>query len=365
MTRDGQSIARILNGSWRQDTGTAETVPNSELPRLSEILASTGSAGLAYRRLGSESAGESLKAAAQSQQLAHLLQTRAILAIADEFAQLDLPYLYFKGWVAARDYACPATRPTGDVDILVQPEDLERVLRHFWARTQTAQTAQTEQPVPETVPQTVGFTCDGVPGAIILDIHDSLEKHGLGTSGSLLERRQYSELEGRFLPHLDDASHLRQLCVHGMRHAFWRPLWLCDIAAFIETRGAEVDWDAVSGDQPVMENWVGSCVTLARDLLGADVSSVPHRFLTSCAPRWAQDNVLAAWGKDFKSYHNRRDLGYTLRTQPWGLPRELWLRRPNTLTAVAQMGWRVPQRRSLLIPLIYVARRMNIRSSRP
>lgn len=345
----GQAIAEILSGSWRNEPTHVGVGSVDDLPALSKIMASTGAAALAYHRIGSNAADDALKDAAKVQKLTHHLQLRAILSIADTLDQLGVRYLFFKGWVAARAYADPAFRPTGDIDILVEPAAYEKVLQRFWPVE--------PQPWSPEFGGVINVPIKGVPGGIMLDVHTCLKKHGLDSTETLLNRCMYSPLGGQSLPHLDEASHLRQLCVHGLTHGFWRPLWLCDIAAFVEAREEQVNWDDVCGGDRTIENWVSTCLGLAAELLGADISSAPSALSARRPPVWVVNDIFEAWSKDFDSYHNRADLQYALRNCPWTIPREIRLRWPNTLTAIAQMGWPVPGKRSPLVPLAYLGYR--------
>jgi hypothetical protein len=49
------------------------------------------------------------------------------------------------------------------------------------------------------------------------------------------------ELNGAKIRILGAEDHLRLLCLHLLKHGAWRPLWLCDVAAALESRPSSFD----------------------------------------------------------------------------------------------------------------------------
>ncbi|HYX40092.1 MAG TPA: nucleotidyltransferase family protein, partial [Pyrinomonadaceae bacterium] len=136
-------------------------------------------------------------------------------------------------------------------------------------------------------------------------------------------------------------DHLRLLCVHLLRHGAWRPLWLCDVAAAIETRAALFDWSRVlEGDQR-RARWVGCAVGLAHKLLGARVEGTPFEAESRKLPRWLVPEVLKQWETPFPAQQAPMRYRAPMRKyvrRPRGLWRDLLNRWPNPIEATVRVG---------------------------
>jgi hypothetical protein len=150
--------------------------------------------------------------------------------------------LLLKGLSSVRLYAEPGLRPCGDIDLCVAPEQFDVAV--------SALNAAGERCAP-------------------VDLHQGVAD---------LEDRSWEEvwcrarLEGigagrvRVLGREDQ---LRHLCLHLLRHGAWRPLWLCDIAAALESLPADFDWNYCLGGKRRLTEWVLCALGLACRLLGA------------------------------------------------------------------------------------------------
>jgi hypothetical protein len=84
------------------------------------------------------------------------------------------------------------------------------------------------------------------------------------------------------------------LCIHFMRHTGIRPMWLCDVAAALESRPPNFDWGR-GLSRPPYRSWIAGVLFLANELLGADLSGVPLD-TRDAPPRRLKDMVLSRWG---------------------------------------------------------------------
>ena len=90
---------------------------------------------------------------------------------------------------------------------------------------------------------------------------------------------------------------MRILAVHALRHGMVRPLWLVDLAVATECRSADFDWRRCLGPDRRRGEWVVAAITLAHQLLGADVTGSPIPAGTPRIPSWLSSAVLRAWGR--------------------------------------------------------------------
>jgi hypothetical protein len=179
--------------------------------------------------------------------------------------------LLAKGWAAARLYPEPGLRPYGDIDLCVRPED--------YAAAQDVLLRAGGH----------GTLVELHPGSSWLDdrsLDDLYARSQLFPIGALGEVRI-----------LGAEDHLRLLCVHMLSHGACRPIWLCDIAAALESRPPEFDWDWCLYGNRRRSDWVACAVGLAHQLLGARMDDTPVAERARRLPRWLAPTVLRKWGQ--------------------------------------------------------------------
>ena len=128
-----------------------------------------------------------------------------------------------------------------------------------------------------------------------IDLHRGFEKFGNESFNELYHRSLLiglGEVEVRVLSRED---HFRLICFHLLREGAWRPLWLCDIAAMLETTPADFDWKVCLGTRRQARS-VACAISLAHLLLGAGIECVPAAGQLKKIPRWLVPTVLKEWG---------------------------------------------------------------------
>ncbi len=102
------------------------------------------------------------------------------------------------------------------------------------------------------------------------------------------------EVEGVGVRTLGAEDHLRLLCLHFLRHGGWRPLWLCNIGAVMESRPPDFDWDLFFEGSARDAGACASAILLARRILGADLTGTPLEAKADDRPRLPLQVVDAA-----------------------------------------------------------------------
>src|SRR5918998_1141904 len=131
-----------------------------------------------------------------------------------------------KGRAAARLYPEPGLRPSGDVDVCVRPSQLERAA----SALEDARTC--------------------------VDLHAGLGREEPRDFDELYERADAFRLGETLVRAPGAEDHLRLLCLHMLRHGAWRPVWLCDVAAAVESRPVSFDWARFVGQDRRRERWL-------------------------------------------------------------------------------------------------------------
>jgi hypothetical protein len=266
----GRAVAALVAGAWRPIPPDIQSAP-PELDKSVQLLIRSGSASIGWTRLGPKIGGRPLAALKQLYQLYSLnsaLQREGIKQVFSVFRSHSIEPILVKGWAIARLYPDPALRPSGDIDLIVHPRDY----------TKARELLQDLKDMP----------CG-------VDLHNGPEKLDYFSFEDLLLRSQTVPLGDVQVRVPCPEDHLRILCTHLLQHGAWRPLWLCDIGAAIESRPPDFDWERCLGPNKRRADWVACTIGLAHQLLDADVDGTPVAERARNLPHWLVPAVLRKW----------------------------------------------------------------------
>ena len=272
----GLTISDVLRSSWREEP---ERVSDSCEPDSAyETLLGTGCGALAWWRLRSSSLSTQNKAAALHEAFRlHTLQaavhTKNFEHVLHHFNLAGLSPLVFKGWTLARLYARPGLRPYGDVDLLVNEQD------EVCAR------------------EAIKGLAPNLRGLVDLDMRVLSRFLPDKSFAELAARSSKETLGSATFRVLAAEDHLRLICLHQLDHGGWRPLWLCDVAAFVEALPSGFRWEAVLAGNSHLSDAVVALLGLAEELLGAHLPPGTPR---APVPAWFRKAMLRAWGGGFQ-----------------------------------------------------------------
>jgi hypothetical protein len=176
-------------------------------------------------------------------------------------------------------------------------------------------------------------------GTAVADLkHDRTALSGAGGWDALYARSRLVDLNESKVRVLGREDQLRFLCLHLLRHSAYRPLWLCDIAAALESAPADFDWEIALGDDALRRHWVTCVIDLARRLLGARCEGLPEEVKAARAPCWLFAEVLRQWERPTTADHLPRELmAVSLRRPRRALP-ALVGRWPDPIKAVVGLS---------------------------
>jgi hypothetical protein len=309
-------LCDLLSGSWRQNP-PPPSVTSDELEKVVPVLHGSGAAGLAWQRIrGSALAdlpvADGLHQAYRLQVLRNAAREEEIQEIFAFVQSAGIEALLVKGWSVARTYADSGLRPYGDIDLVVCPSQKTAAEQLLAGRE-----------------------------LVDLDHGEFHELDGRAFSG-LFERSQI--VAGIRFPGPED--HLRLICLHFLRHGGWRPLWLCDIAAALEAQPQSFDWDlcleggvtqrkaqSKAQSKATQARGIACCVTLARQLLGANVSSTVEPM--GQLPGWFAPAVRRQWDK---AHYQEHEVPEAITDSLWRLPDSLRQRWPDPISATLLTG---------------------------
>ena len=248
----GELVASTLRSAWRRVPARLE-ISEEQLDQVAPLLLASGAAALGWRRVR-DSTLRDTPAALELQQAYRLHSLQSALHEAEITDLVKIardagaePVLV-KGWAVARLYPEMGLRPYGDVDLCVTPQSFEG------ARAALERLDRSKYQV---------------------DLHEGFSKLDSLSEKELLARCATIRIAGTEVKVLGLEDQLRILCTHTLRHSVCRPLWLCDIAAAVESRPADFDWDRCLGPDVREADWVACAIGLAHKLLGAEIESTP------------------------------------------------------------------------------------------
>lgn len=275
--RKGNLVARVLAGSWRSSELPPLEISESEMDEVSPLLYGSGAAALGWRRLSKTEFRET-----PSAELLH--QAYRLLALQSEIheekiervfrllRQSSVDVLLAKGWAAAGLYPERTLRPYGDIDLCIHP-------RHY-------KLAEDILAAPEL-------------NDCWIDLHKHFSEIDDRKIDDVFARSQTVSLRKETIRILGREDHLALSAIHLLKHGAWRPLWLCDIGASVESLSASFDWEVCLGRNDKRAGWIVSAIGLANRLLGANIGSLPVSAAASEMPAWLVENVLKQWANPF------------------------------------------------------------------
>ena len=270
----GPLVAAVLAGSWRSSNYPPLTIDQDALQEVTPLICRSGAAALAWRRikdtsLANSPAGETLRDTYRHQSLRSGVHEQQVEKVFRLLKEAGVDAFLVKGWAAAILYEQHDLRPAGDIDVCVRREHYDKAL---------AALADSD---------------------CYTDLHTTLREIGERSFDDLLARSRTVPLGAENVRTLCIEDHLALLCIHLLKHGGWRPLWLCDIAAAVESLPSNFNWDICLGKNEQRARWMACTFGLAQHLLQADLSRVPLSQDHLRAPEWVSETVLYHWSKLF------------------------------------------------------------------
>src|ERR1051325_8237678 len=307
----GRLLARALTGAWRTGQQPPFELSAAELEQVIPLLMASGGAALGWQRLRDSElrnspTGELLQQAYRLQSLQSEIQAQSIQKLFRLLRQASIEAVLAKGWAAANLYGDRTLRPFGDIDICVRARDHGRLN---------------------------DVLSTGEAKGCWVDLHSNFSEIGNRSVEELFSRSKLLSIGDEPVRVLGDEDHLALLCIHFLKHGAWRPLWLCDVAAAIESAPSSFDWQLCLGTDRTRASWIKTTFSLAQKLLGASLDRLPSELRAVPVPQWLVDTIHKQWSHPFAAYQ-----------APMNHPvpvSEIW-RKPGSWPDGLRQGWPNP-----------------------
>ncbi|MCI5075214.1 nucleotidyltransferase family protein [Oricola sp.] len=333
-----------MRGAWR-DTAPPLTSDATVSLDAQTRLAAPDVAPLTWKRL-SESPGSlpdsmaaSLQAAYRYSELQAHMQSMAIRHVAACLADAGIDALLFKGFaMASRGYASPGLRPAGDIDIAVDENDYADAA-HVLGKICHGTPNGLDAPGKDQALLSLDSPLPALLGQI--DLHRGIDCYGSAPFAELVERSiAVATEDGSPARTLGDEDHLRLLCLHFLKHGGWKPVWLCDVAAMLETVRDDFLPSLCHEGNPLTRRKIEVVCSLAVDILGARPRSAAQIFARDPAPEWMRRSVLKQWGRPAGLHRSRLAFRKSITRRPGWLLSDIAARWPDPVSAADWAGGR-------------------------
>jgi len=279
--RKGLLVATVLGGAWRSSDFPPVDISQHDLAEVTPLLCSSGVAALAWRRISNthlreSSSAEVLHQTYRLQSLQTAIQAEQIERVFRMLRTASVDAILAKGWAASAFYTNRDLRPCGDIDIYVRPADF-RIAQELFRR-----------------PDVTDY---------LVDLHSDFAEINDRSIQEIFARSVVVQLGQEEIRLLGPEDHLALLCIHLLKHGAWRPLWLCDIAAALESLPVTFDWNVFLGRDRKRTSWIACAVGLAHRLLGARIAQLPLKLEQTEIPEWLIRGVLEQWSSLFPAEH--------------------------------------------------------------
>jgi Uncharacterised nucleotidyltransferase len=194
---------------------------------------------------------ERLQAEYNANMLHNLTNAVELIAVLKTLEHEMIPAMPFKGVVlGASIYPDPATRPAGDLDLLIHYRHLARAMTLLLERGYELKTIVRADGTPIDPNDTFEYRFERQADGMVLELRWTFElikpkfKRDLGLDW-VWPRRRITMLAGAEVPDMSPEITLLVLCMHGGKHAWSRLIWICDVAQLLAS-SPTLDWKEVT-----------------------------------------------------------------------------------------------------------------------
>ena len=284
---NGALVAKALAGAWREKP-PASDLTLEELTTVAPLLLGSGAGALGWWRvrdtlLRATPVARELQQAYQFHTIRAALHEREIQEVIALLRASNVEPILIKGWAVARLYPETGLRPYGDIDLCFRPQHLAQAGAIF------------DHPAHH---------------KYHLDLHEGFAKFDHVSADRLYADSELVKLGDTGVRVLRMEDHLRILCTHLLGHGAYRPLWLCDVAAMLESRSANFDWDRCLSDDRRTAGWVACTIGLAHRLLGVEMDDIPAAVRARNLPGWLLAHVLKQWQVPYATRQSHLQMRY-------------------------------------------------------
>lgn len=259
--------------------------------------------------------GEAVAAAGRQ-----VIQTESFARVCEELTRRGIRYVVLKGISCRVWYAHPELRPSGDEDILIDPENLKvchEVLRelHF--------TNEESINVPD-IEEEQEITYLAQDGSLYLEVHlnaigkeNAMQKQLNEQFTNLLDKTEQITFEGHNFYVLEPTGQMIQLMSHFYKHLYGSGVGvrqMIDLLLGIQKLSDRIDWDKFGQflKEHHMQKLFAAILNAGTDYLHLELENIPGTFIRKkVRPEALLDDMFAGGIYGFGENNDRKLSGFT------------------------------------------------------
>lgn len=212
-----------------------------------------------------------------------LLLSRELIRVLDCLDAIGIEVLPYKGLALAEGvYGDIALRQSGDIDLLIRPQDLSRVreaVRPLGYEPHAPLSATEERAYVKS-----GYECafDGAAGRNLLEVQWALQPRFYAVDydmQGLFQRAVKMSVAGRETKTLSPEDLFLILAIHAAKHVWGRLIWLCDLARIMNLPTLNWNWIGTQAKQMGIVRLLRVNLLLVKRLLGESIPAAAEAAL--------------------------------------------------------------------------------------
>jgi Uncharacterised nucleotidyltransferase len=210
-----------------------------------------------------------------------LLLSRELIRIVTRLSELGIEVMPYKGPALAEViYGDIAQRQSGDIDLLIHPQDLPRIRDAVRELGYTPHLILSEAEESAYLKSGYEYAFDGAAGPNLLELQWAIQPRFYAVDfdmKDLFERAIPISVAGQPMKTPSREDLFLVLSAHAAKHIWGRLVWLCDLAQLMSLPTLNWGWIGTQARTLGIERILGVTIGLANRLLGAEVPSAAQK----------------------------------------------------------------------------------------
>jgi hypothetical protein len=206
-----------------------------------------------------------------------LLLSRELIRILEHLSALKIDPMPYKGLAVAEAlYGDIALRQSGDIDLLIRPQDLPRVREAVCQLGYTPHAPLSEAHEDAYLKSGYEFSFDGAAGPNLLEVQWAIQPRFYAIDFDMpgvFQRAAAIAVAGRPMQTPSNEDLFLILSAHAAKHVWGRLIWLCDLARIMHLPNLNWPWIAQQARALGIVRILSVTMLAARGLLSASIPS--------------------------------------------------------------------------------------------
>jgi len=206
-----------------------------------------------------------------------------LIRIVDRLSALGIEAMPYKGLALAETiYGDIALRQSGDIDLLIRPQDLPRIRDAVGELGYTPHMALSEAEERAYLKSGYEYAFDGAAGPNLLEVQWAIQPRFYAIDfdmAGLFQRAVTVRVAGHLMRTPSSEDLLLALSAHAAKHVWGRLVWLCDMARIMNLSVLNWSWIGSQAKTLGMVRILRVTMLLANQLLGAAIPGAAQESL--------------------------------------------------------------------------------------